>query len=157
MHGREAVRAAIEAARKGESARVFSGDTAPSHARAGLINLNNKAIVEFKSPEDTGSSPTKPNLNNLKRGGVPRLRLYTDPALQKAIAWGVEEWLIQVSIREYGEYAVKAQINRLHQIPEGYFKPQYGPVPQQRGRLFNREMQKLRDSRQAPPGATGRP
>lgn len=130
-------------------------DTAP------LNNLNfklarstgNSSDQASSAPEDPGSSLKNSNLNNLKVspekkwGGVPRLQLFQDETLKKAIAWGVEEWLIQVSIREYGEYVVKGQINRIHQIPEAYFKPQYGPIPTQRGRLFNKEMQKLKASR----------
>jgi hypothetical protein len=102
------------------------------------------------APVVSSYSPNSSDLNNLKsepekkRGGVPRLQLYTDATLKKTMEWGVEEWLVQVCIRDYGEYVVKGQINRIHQIPEGYFKPQYGPIPQQRGRLFNREMQKLK-------------
>jgi hypothetical protein len=109
-----------------------------------LNNLNLTPGVEFKAVKAGSSPPNGANLNNLKRGGVPRLQLYTDATLKKVMEWGVEEWLVQVCIRDYGEYTVKGQINRIHQIPEGYFKPQYGPIPQQRGRLFNREMQKLK-------------
>lgn len=115
-----------------------------------LKNLNYKKPTNLSSPEDHGSSSKQSNLKNLKasepkkRGGVPRLKLYTDETLKKALAWGVEEWLVQVCIREYGEYTVKGQINRIHQIPEGYFKPKYGAIPTQRGRLFNLEMQKLK-------------
>ena len=75
------------------------------------------------------------------------MELYTDEILKKVMAWGVEEWLVQVCIRDYGLYTVKGQINRIHQIPDGYFKPQYGPIAQQRGRLFNREMQKLKQAK----------
>lgn len=105
------------------------------------------------APDDPGFSQKGSNLNNLKaspekkRGGVPRIQLFTDETLKKAIIWGVEEWLIQVCIRDYGEYTIKGQINRIHQIPDAYFKPQYGPIPQQRGRLFNKEMQKLKAKR----------
>jgi hypothetical protein len=109
-----------------------------------LNNLNYKSSPEFNTPQAGSDPSSSSNLNNLKRGGVPRLQLYTDATLKKAMEWGVEEWLVQVCIRDYGEYAVKGQINRIHQIPEGYFKPQYGPIPQQRGRLFNKEMQKLK-------------
>ena len=61
------------------------------------------------------------------------------------MAWGVEEWLLQVCIRDYGLYTVKGQINRIYQMPDGYFKPQYGPINTQRGRIFNKEMQKLKE------------
>lgn len=86
------------------------------------------------------------NLNNLKGKGVPRVELYTDEALKKAMIWGVQEWLVQVCIRDYGLHIVKGIINRIYNLPEGYFKPQYGPIPQQRGKLFNNEMQKLKQS-----------
>lgn len=120
-----------------------------------LNNLNyiSGSTVETTQPSGVVSSPNSSNLNNLKaqpekkRGGVPRLELYTDEALKKAMAWGVEEWLVQVCIRDYGLYKVKAQINRIYQLPEGYFKPQYGPIDKQRGRIFNMEMQKLRKAK----------
>ena len=117
------------------------------------VNLNGRdSSKQATSQSVTGSSSQKNfNLNNLKaeqkRGGVPRLTLYTDEVFKKALSWGVEEWLLQVSIREYGEYTVKGQINRIHCIPNGYFKPQYGDVNTQRGRIFNKEMQKLKANR----------
>jgi hypothetical protein len=115
-----------------------------------LNNLNLNKNYNLNQGEDRSSSANSSNLNNLKpekRGGVPRLKLYTDETLKKAMAWGVEEWLVQVCIRDYGEYTVKGQINRIYQLPEGYFKPKYGPIPAQRGKLFNREMQKLKASK----------
>jgi hypothetical protein len=63
------------------------------------------------------------------------------------MSWGVQEWLIQVCIRDYGIYKVKAAINRLYNLPEGYFKPKYGPINTQRGKLFNTEMQKLKQNK----------
>jgi hypothetical protein len=123
-----------------------------------LNNLNSSKLEEFNAPQADRSPQTGSNLNNLKRqqpakrrGGVPRLQLYTDPTLKRAMDWGVEEWLVQVCIRDYGEYTVKGQINRIYQIPDGYFKPQYGPIPGQRGRLFNREMQKLKHQKTIQP------
>jgi hypothetical protein len=108
--------------------------------KAPLNNLNSSSGCNLKPTGEI--QPT--NLNNLK--GVPRLQLYTDPALQKAMDWGVEEWLVQICIRDYGLYIVKSQINRIYQIPDSYFKPHYGPIPQQRGRIFNKEMQKLNEA-----------
>ena len=130
-----------------------------SHQNRALNNLNSRSSSEFNTPQASSDLSSSSNLNYLKaepekkRGGVPRLKLYTDETLKKAMAWGVEEWLLQVCIRDYGEYTVKGQINRIYQMPDGYFKPQYGPLDQQRGRIFNREMQKLKASRQTPPQA----
>lgn len=151
MNGRDAVRAAIEAARAGvEAPKIFQ--------TGALNNLNLKNNNNLAGSDPGSLALNRVNLNNLKqrdekkstqakRGGVPRLELYTDETWKKALAWGVEEWLLQVCIREYGAYTVKGQINRIHQIPDGYFKPQYGPIHQQRGRLFNKEMQKMKAAR----------
>ena len=111
-----------------------------------LNNLNYKKASDSLSSQalDGSSSQENLNLNNLKRGGVPRLELYKDPALKKAMEWEVEEWLVQICIRDYGLATVKAQIARIFGIPDGYFKPKYGPLNAQRGRIFNKEMQKLR-------------
>jgi len=119
-----------------------------THQNRALNNLNLKSSSEFNPPIASSDNAKQPNLNNLKphekRGGLPRLQLYTDETLKKAMAWGVKEWLLQVCIRDYGLYTVKAQINRIYQMPDGYFKPQYGPIDQQRGRIFNKEMQKMK-------------
>lgn len=147
MRSKQAVNAAIEAARRGELAKIFSGEA--------LNNLNLASSRKNQPARDGAPSvQTAENLNNLKRpdgkprGGVPRLTLYTDETFKKAMSWGIEEWLVQVCIRDYGEYKVRATINRIYQIPDGYFKPQYGPIPGQRGRLFNKEMQKLKGGNQ---------
>jgi len=146
MNAKQAVSAAIQAAQEGREANVFG--------KRALNNLNLKSSPEFNTPQAGSDLPNSSNLNNLngasekKRGGVPRLMLYTDETLKKAMEWGVEEWLVQICIRDYGLYTVKAQINRIYQIPQTYFKPHYGPIPQQRGRLFNKEMQKLMQNKQ---------
>lgn len=145
MNAKQAVNAAIQAARTGKEANIFK--------TGALNNLNYKSQAKFNTPQADLDPPSGSNLNNLKgesekkRVGVPRMELYTDEILKKVMAWGVEEWLVQVCIRDYGLYTVKGQINRIHQIPDGYFKPQYGPIAQQRGRLFNREMQKLKQAK----------
>lgn len=112
------------------------------------LNLNNKLNLK---PTGVSSSLSRcQNLNNLKalpekkRSGVPRIQLWTDATLRRALEWGFDEAMLQVCIREYGEYTVKGEINRIYQIPDGYFKPKYGPIPGQRGKLFNVEMQKRR-------------
>lgn len=119
------------------------------------LNFNISGSTGFTrhdpTPEDPGHSSKSSDLNNLKlhekKGGVPRRQLYEDPALSKAMSWGVEEWLVQVCIRDYGIDAVKRAINKIYTLPQGYFKPQYGPIPQQCGRIFNKEMQKLKTAR----------
>jgi len=137
-----------------------TGTKAPEWAKLGaniqnraLNNLNIKSGFEFKSLEYSRNFSNLINLNNLRpeqeSKGIARIEPYTDETLKKAISWGVEEWLVQVCIREYGIYTVKAQINRIYQLPDGYFKPKYGPIAQQRGRIFNKEMQKLKCARQA--------
>ena len=119
--------------------------TTPKTTNRPLNHLNSQSSSKFKpSLVDRYSSPTPTNLNDLNPKGVSRLELYTNETLKKAMAWGVEEWLVQVCIRDYGIHTVKGQINRIYNIPDGYFKPKYGPIPSQRGRLFNTEMQKLK-------------
>jgi hypothetical protein len=117
------------------------------HTQNPLNNLNSSFENNLNPNSNIKLERQQENLNNLKGKGVPRLELYTDEAFKKAMAWGVQEWLLQVCIRDYGIYNVKATINRIYNLPEGYFKPQYGPVNTQRGRIFNKEMQKLRQSR----------
>jgi|GEM_PF-2000655 len=154
MDPRQKIAALIDAQKNGTEppawARMGSGINTASKP---LNNLNIKSSFEFKPLEDSSSYSNLTNLNNLKGSttgkGIPRLELYTDEILKKAISWGVEEWLLQVCIRDYGIYTVKAQINRIYQMPDGYFKPQYGPIPQQRGRIFNKEMQKLKQYKQS--------
>lgn len=147
MNTRQKIAALIDAHKNGTEPPVWAGLSSMSKP---LNNLNIKARSQFNPMIDTRRQLNFSDLNNLKspagKKGVPRLELYTDEALKKAIGWGVEEWLLQVCIQEYGIYAVKAQINRIYQIPEGYFKPKYGPIAQQRGRIFNKEMQKLKQS-----------
>lgn len=118
------------------------------------LNFNSRSTEVATTPAGgVNTIPNSSNLNNLKphekRGGVPRLELYRDESLKKAMAWGVEEWLVQVCIRDYGLHTIKGQINRIYQMPDGYFKPQYGPIDKQRGRIFNKEMQKLKEARYA--------
>jgi len=154
MDSRQKIAALIDAQKNGTEpptwARMGSGVTSSSSP---LNNLNSKVSDQFKSLEDGSYYSNLTNLNKLKSAatgkGVPRLELYTDEILKKAISWGVEEWLLQVCIRDYGLYTVKAQINRIYQMPDGYFKPKYGPIPQQRGRIFNKEMQKLKQYKQS--------
>jgi len=154
MDSRQKIAALIDAQKNGTEppawARMGSG-VIPSSSP--LNNLNSKASNQFKSPEDSSSYSNLTNLNNLRpeqvSKGIARIELYTDETLKKALVWGVEEWLLQVCIRDYGLYTVKAQINRIYQMPDGYFKPKYGPIPQQRGRIFNKEMQKLKQNKQS--------
>ncbi len=143
MNSKQKLEAVIAAQKAGEALPQFW--TAPQTTNRPLNNLNSQSSSKFKpSLVDRYSSSTPTNLNVLKAKGVPRLELYTDEILKKAMGWGVEEWLVQVCIRDYGIYTVKGQINRIYNIPDGYFKPKYGPIPNQRGRLFNTEMQKLK-------------
>lgn len=129
------------------SAALKAGQELPN-----LWNIQSKPLNNLNSSSGDNLTPNRAfklqaehsDLNNLKRGGVPRQELYTDETLKKAMSWGVQEWLVQVCIRDYGIYKVKAAINRLYNLPEGYFKPKYGPISTQRGKLFNTEMQKLR-------------
>jgi DnaA N-terminal domain len=120
-----------------------------------LNNLNNKykftgEIVDLTSFNGGSLELENKNLNNLKpknaknRSGVSRRELWDDGCWRKALDWGFDEAMLQYCIAEYGSYVIKGQINRIHQIPEGYFRPKYGPINQQRGRLLNKEMQKLR-------------
>jgi hypothetical protein len=140
------------------TAAVREGREIPAEVRlcnsiTPLNNLNS-SVDNNLNPTGKFKLQSEPeNLNDLKRKGVQRLELYTDEAFKKALSWGVEEWLVQVCIRDYGIYTVKGQINRIHQIPEGYFKPHYGPVHTQRGRLFNTEMQRLKQSKAAKTGS----
>jgi len=149
MDSRQKIEALCAAAREGKPLPEW----AKLQSQRALNNLNSKSSVEFNPIEDKRSLPKQSNLNHLKaeqgkkQKGVPRLELYTDEILKKAMSWGVEEWLLQVCIRDYGLYTVKSQINRIYSMPEGYFKPKYGPIPQQRGRIFNKEMQKLKQSK----------
>jgi hypothetical protein len=134
------------------TAAVREGREIPAEAMLGaaiapLNNLNYNSGESLTPSRDIKLNPQSVNLNNLKGQGVPRVELYTDEALKKAMAWGVQEWLVQVCIRDYGLHIVKGVINRIYSLPEGYFKPKYGPIPQQRGRLFNTEMKKLREHR----------
>src|SRR5205085_8577221 len=98
------------------------------HTQNPLNNLNSSFENNLNPSSNLKLEKQKENLNNLKGKGIPRLELYTDETFKKAMAWGVQEWLIQVCIRDYGIYAVKGALNRIYNLPEGYFKSQYGPV-----------------------------
>jgi hypothetical protein len=135
----------------GESWAAFcerrATDCQQANQNRALNNLNSSNNYNLNPNRDIKLQAEPKNLNGLKGKGVSRIELYTDEALKKAMSWGVEEWLVQVCIRDYGLHTVKGQINRIYQLPDGYFKPQYGPINTQRGRIFNKEMQKLKQQR----------
>ena len=98
---------------------------------------------------DTVSSSEDPKFKLFKREEekISRRDLYADPAYRQALDWGVAEWLIHVCVRDYGRNKVRGEIFRISKYPDGYFKPQYGPVNQQRGKIFNVEMRKLKNAK----------
>ena len=121
---------------------------AQTHTQTPLNNLNSRVENNLNPNSNLKLQSQPENLNSLKGKGVPRLELYTDETFKKALSWEVKEWFLQVCIRDYGEYAVKGAINRIYNLPDGYFQQKYGPINQQRGRLLNAEMKKLREGKQ---------
>lgn len=107
------------------------------------LKLNKRSLTPTRDP---GNSNDLDNLNILKAPGIPRAELFKDETLVKAIEWGFDEAMLQLCIGLYGKHSIKGIINKLNKLPEVYFKPQYGPVPQQRGRLLNCELKKLKQA-----------
>lgn len=105
------------------------------------LNLNKRSLVSLR---DLGNSNDLDNLNNLKAVGIPRVELFTDDAFVRALEWGFDEAMLQLCIGTYGKLKVKGLIHKISKLPELYFKPQYGPVPKQRGKLLNHELGKLK-------------
>lgn len=144
MNTRQKLAALTAAVREGREipAEVALG----SGIKTPLNNLNSRVENNLNPSSNLKLQSQPKNLNGLKGKGIPRLELYTDETFKKALGWEVKEWFLQVCIKDYGVYAVKGAINRIYNLPDGYFQPKYGPINQQRGRLLNTEMQKLRQS-----------
>ncbi len=76
-----------------------------------------------------------------------KYRINSDDDFVAAIEeWGVPEQFLYAAARDLGEEQVKDAIARIAKLRDGYFRKDYGAISNQRGRLFNYEIGRLRKS-----------
>lgn len=86
------------------------------------------------------------NINRTRDYHGLKAKVHSDPVFCLLQDWGVGAPFIYAAVRDLGEVRVKEVAQRIAKLRDGYFR-QGSPIPQQRGRIFNKEMQKLREAR----------
>lgn len=110
-------------------------------------NYNNNQDLHEEQPTTTNIKVN--NINRARNFYGLRATINSDPDFVHALdEWAVGEPFLYAAVRDHGEYAIKGIISRVRQLRDGYFNVgKYGPIHQQRGRLLNHEIQKLRRQR----------
>jgi hypothetical protein len=109
------------------------------------ININSSRNINSRE----FNTPVEKNINTINRNykGL-YAKIHSDAAFLEAQSWKVDAPFLYAAVRDFGEYPVKEIIARLRRLADSYFR-QGQPIPQQRGRLFNVEIHKLRKQRLA--------
>ena len=143
MNAKQKVAAMIDACKNGlpipDEAKFLAHKQPLNNLNKFNLNKTNSSLNLFNLVKEEPITKEKQTYPKLKR-----VELYTDFHYQKAMRWGVAEWLVHICVRDYGPHVVKGVIQRIANLPEIYFSQHQYTIDEQRGRLFNTEMKILR-------------
>ena len=121
---------------------AHADETSKSEAlyKESKINIINNINLEESLVNNIKTINTARDYSGLKA------KVNSDPVFVMLQDWGVGAPFIYAAARDFGESRVKESAQRIAKLREGYFRQGF-PIPQQRGRIFNKEMQKLREAK----------